>query len=280
MAAVLSMAHGAWALPLESEAGGEDYFARPDRWLIVEAGLERARVYWPRVAGAARAEGVPEDLLFGMAMCESAFNPYARSRAGAEGMFQFMPATGRRYGLASRAQRRNVEQSARAAARHLAGLHRRLGTWELAVAAYNAGEGRVQRAVRRAGAGSWVVVRPLLPAETRAYVPAVLYMAHHVYPAFLREGPRARDVRLVRVTRGDTWWGLEREFGVPSELLMLLNRGRLVAGMWLAVPAGTAVAGLRAWLLGLDRELRLQLRALVVSLPGGDRLLAEEMHHE
>jgi len=267
LALVLGLAGNSVAGTGVDLAGARERFARPDRQLVVAAGLERARVYWPEVRPAARAAGVPDGILFGMAMCESAFNPFARSRAGAEGMFQFMPATGRRYGLVSASHRRSVTRSSRAAARHLATLHRRFGSWELALAAYNAGSGRVRRAVARARSRDWRAVRAFLPHETRCYVPAVLYMAREVYPGFAAGRTTHREVRLVRVRRGDTWWGLERRLGVPRGVLRLVNRGRLIAGMWLAVPAHEAVTALREELAGLHREWGAQMEALLAALP-------------
>jgi membrane-bound lytic murein transglycosylase D len=119
-------------------------------------------------------ERVPTELVW-LAEVESSFNVGARSPAGAAGLFQLMPATAQRFGLRRwpRDQRYQPEPSARAAAQYLRSLHGRFGDWRLAVAAYNAGEGRVQRLLDRYKTRSFDRIAPHLPAETQMFVPKV-----------------------------------------------------------------------------------------------------------
>lgn len=135
----------------------------------------RAAALLPRVQSAFRAEGIPAELVW-LAEAESTFNPAARSPAGAKGLFQFMPDTARSLGLDTffPDERTDPEKSARAAARYLRTLHGKFGTWPLALAAYNAGEGRVRRALTASRARDFNGVAGSLPAETRMYVPKVL----------------------------------------------------------------------------------------------------------
>ena len=123
-------------------------------------------------------ERVPVELL-SVAYVESGFNPMALSPKGARGIWQFMPATARRYGLAVNGDvdhRTHPEHATRAAARYLRDLYGQFGDWKLALAAYNSGEGRVWGVIRRTGIRDFDEMsrRGLLPAETRNYVPSVL----------------------------------------------------------------------------------------------------------
>lgn len=133
-----------------------------------------AAALMPTLRAAFVAEGVPAELAW-LAEAESSLNPAARSPVGAKGLFQFMPDTAKSLGLSTFLpdDRTNPEKSARAAARHLRALHRRFGNWALALAAYNAGEGRVTRTLNKRGAQSFTAIADALPAETRMYVPKI-----------------------------------------------------------------------------------------------------------
>jgi membrane-bound lytic murein transglycosylase D len=143
-----------------------------------EAGLKRSGRYLPMIKKIFRDEGLPEDLAY-MAHQESAFKTSAYSRARARGMWQFMSFTGRKYGLKRDLwvdERMDFEKSTRAAAAYLKDLHARYNDWYLAMAAYNAGEGKIDRAIRASGKKDyWHLTRtPYIRRETKFYVPAIL----------------------------------------------------------------------------------------------------------
>ena len=154
------------------------YTGRLREWF--EASLRRGTRYLPMIQGVLRAEGLPTDLAY-IALVESAFKPTALSRAKARGVWQFMRATARENGLQHDwyiDERADPEKATRAAARYLKTLRDTFdGDWLLALASYNGGPGRVQRAIRRAGTTDfWRLSASsrYLPRETRNYVPAIL----------------------------------------------------------------------------------------------------------
>jgi membrane-bound lytic murein transglycosylase D len=120
------------------------------------------------------AEKVAPELIW-LAEVESGFDPRARSPVGAAGLFQLMPATAKRFGLRVQPfdQRLKPEESARAAAKYLHFLHGHYKDWRLALAAYNAGEGTVDKLLGRQKTKSFDVIANRLPAETQLYVPRV-----------------------------------------------------------------------------------------------------------
>jgi membrane-bound lytic murein transglycosylase D len=134
-----------------------------------------AAKYLPVLRREFAAAGVPEALVW-MAEVESTFNPSARSPVGARGLFQFMPATAKEFGLSTffPDERADPEKSARAAAQFLKQLHTRFNDWPLAIAAYNAGGGRVSRTLAKQNATTFAGIAEALPSETRMYVPKVL----------------------------------------------------------------------------------------------------------
>jgi membrane-bound lytic murein transglycosylase D len=158
-----------------------NFFQTPRGRTIVEGGLRRAGRYRDMIQRVFREEGIPLDLMY-LAQAESGFKPLALSKASARGMWQFMAFTGRLYGLQHTwwvDERQDPEKATRAAARHLRDLYEKFGDWYLAMAAYDSGEGNVQKAVERTGyADFWELYkRNVLPRETRNYVPIILALA-------------------------------------------------------------------------------------------------------
>jgi membrane-bound lytic murein transglycosylase D len=145
---------------------------------VIGRGLARSGRYIPMIHRIFQEEGIPTDLAQ-IALIESSFLAHARSPMKAHGIWQFMPRTGRHYGLTANGivdERSDPEKATRAAARYLSYLHELFNDWYLAMAAYNAGEGKILRAMQRTGARDfWELsasgtIRP----QTQNYVPAVI----------------------------------------------------------------------------------------------------------
>ena len=143
----------------------------------MEVGLYRSGMFMRMARRIFREEGVPENVAW-LGQVESAWKPSALSSAAASGLWQFIPGTGTRFGLERTAyvdERNSFDEATRASARYLKFLANRYhGNWELAMAAYNSGEGNVDRAIRRAGVENFWLAFPYLPQETRNYVPNIL----------------------------------------------------------------------------------------------------------
>lgn len=140
--------------------------------------ITRSGRYLPMIRQVFRERGLPEELAY-TAMIESGFSPRAVSRVGAKGMWQFMEATGRRYGLVVNRwvdERLDPVKSTVAAAQYLGDLFGLFGHWFLAQAGYNAGEARVLRAITRARTSDfWALTQTRhLPDETKMFVPQIL----------------------------------------------------------------------------------------------------------
>jgi membrane-bound lytic murein transglycosylase D len=142
-------------------------------------GLQRGTQYLPMIQNVFRAEGLPLDLAY-VPLIESAFKPTALSRAKARGVWQFMKGTGVENGLAQDwyiDERSDPEKATVAAAKYFKTLYKMFGDWHLAMASYNGGPGRMQRAIKRSGRSdfwSLTATSRYLPRETREYVPMIL----------------------------------------------------------------------------------------------------------
>lgn len=146
------------------------------KWGVITRAFERAARYLPTMRKVFREKDLPGDLL-NLAFIESAVNPRATSRANAAGIWQFIASTARLYGMRTSwwvDERRDPEKSAHGAAQYLKNLYRMFDSWPLALAAYNAGEGAVQRAIERQGTRDFWKLR--LPKETQLFVPAFMAM--------------------------------------------------------------------------------------------------------
>jgi membrane-bound lytic murein transglycosylase D len=196
-----------------------NFFQTPRGKAIVETGLRRSGRYREMIARVLHEEGVPQDLIY-LAQAESAFQPLALSRAGARGIWQFVPWRGNEYGLKRSwwvDERQDPEKATRAAAQHLRDLYGLFGDWYLAMAAYNCGPGNVQKGIERTGyADFWELYRRnVLPRETKNYVPIIVALtliakdaAHYgiqadpevPVPFEVVKPGRAIDLRLVAET--------------------------------------------------------------------------------
>ncbi len=151
------------------------YSGKFNKWF--SHALSRGLPYLPRIREILAEAGIPRDLAY-VPIVESAFNPSALSRAKARGLWQFIPATGKQYGLRQDFfvdERSNMEKATLAAAQYLKNLYAMFGDWNLALAGYNAGEGNVQRAIKRAQTNDfWALAKTKsFRSETKNYVPLI-----------------------------------------------------------------------------------------------------------
>jgi membrane-bound lytic murein transglycosylase D len=152
---------------------------------------DKAKEHIPKLKPIFASQKIPSELVW-IAEVESSFEPSALSPVGAAGMFQLMPATAKRFGLRSFPfdQRYRPEPSAKAAASYLQFLHKKFKDWRLALAAYNAGEGTVQRLLQKHKATTFDQIAPYLPSETQMYVPKVEALL------LRREGVKLSELRV------------------------------------------------------------------------------------
>jgi membrane-bound lytic murein transglycosylase D len=198
---------------------------RFEQWLL------RLNRYRPLVEDIFAEFDLPSDLVH-LSLVESGFNPYAYSRAKATGPWQFMKGTGKIYGLRIDHyvdERRDPIKSTIAAARYLRDLYDLFGTWPLAMAAYNAGEGKVQRALNKAQAESFSEISrtKLIRGETKQYVPRIMaatIIARNLDQYGFNQVPVAPHVfEEVVVTRPLHFRAISNVTGIPYSELRLLN---------------------------------------------------------
>lgn len=208
-----------------------DYFTVRNR-KYTRTMISRENVYFPIYEKYLKKYNMPQDIKY-LSIVESGLNPKAASWAGAVGPWQFIKSTGKEYGLNQDQyidERMDIEKSTDAAMRFLSRLYRTYGDWELAMAAYNCGQGNVNKAIRRAGGGKktfWEIF-PYLPKETRSYVPsmtAVIYAMkyapeHNIFSDSILYAP---EYAYLEVNQALDLKKLATELHVDSMALVALN---------------------------------------------------------
>lgn len=196
-----------------------------------EAMLGRMSIYFPIFEQYLKETNMPDDLKY-LSVVESALNPMARSRSGAVGLWQFMPPTGRESGLKINStvdERRDPHKATKAALKYLLKQYRRYGNWELALAAYNGGPGRVNRAIKRGRSKNFWHIQRYLPRETQNYVPAFIaatYIAHYYHLHNLSPIYPSQDLQVtqkIKIYKRLSFREISNATGTPMELIQTLN---------------------------------------------------------
>ena len=192
--------------------------------------LGLAHYYFPLVEEELIKEGLPVELR-ALPVIESALNPTAVSRMGAAGLWQFMPATGRLYGLEVNTlidERYDPVLATRAACRYLKDMYALFGDWLLSIAAYNCGPGNVNKAIARSGGKTFWEIYDYLPRETRGYVPAFIgasyaYAYHRLHDIEPTEAPLPLATDTIHVTKLMHLGQVASTLDLPIEVLRQLN---------------------------------------------------------
>jgi len=201
--------------------------------------MDEAYLFIPSVKNILAEYGVPPEFLY-LAMAESNFSNKAYSSKKASGLWQFMPQTGKLYGLRIDEyvdERRDLIKSTRAAAKYLSNLHKRFGKWYLAAIAYNCGGGRLNYAIKKAGTDDLTVLLDpkmmYIPKESRLYIRKIIALAligndeefllNSEY-AHLLNRANAYSVSTVTLESGASLKRLSKLVGIPLEELKKLNR--------------------------------------------------------
>ena len=199
---------------------------------VMQNVLSLAQYYFPMIDEELIKAGLPVEL-HAMAIIESALRSTAMSRAGAAGLWQFMPTTGRSYGLQINSmvdERFDPVKSTKAACRYMKDLYNMYNDWSLAIAAYNCGPGNVNKALARAGGNpqSFWEVYWYLPSETRGYVPAFIaasyaYAYHQAHNISYVEPPMPLATDTIQVRRLLHFGQVASTIDVTTETLKMLN---------------------------------------------------------
>ena len=194
--------------------------------------LGLAQLYFPLIEDALAKYNIPVELKY-LAIVESALNPTAISRAGAAGLWQFMPGTGKMYGLditSYQDERFDPIKETEAACKYLRFLYNTFGDWNLALAAYNSGPGNVNKAIRRAGGKKdfWAI-KQFLPKETQGYVPAFIAVnyimsystEHNIFPK--KASVSYFETDTIHVTGRVDFNVVSKTLNLPIEEITYLN---------------------------------------------------------
>lgn len=219
-------------LPYNSIVRGYINRYTDSRYGTISRILGMSQYYFPLIEEELLKAGLPVELR-ALPIIESALSTTAVSPMGAAGLWQFMPATGKSYGLEINSlvdERRDPIRSTQAACRYLKDLYAIYNEWSLAIAAYNCGPGNVNKAMARAGEKSrnfWDIY-DYLPRETRGYVPAFIgasyaYAYHRQHGIELTEAPIPLAIDTIHVNRLMHFEQIASTIGVPVETLRQLN---------------------------------------------------------
>lgn len=201
--------------------------------------MNDAYLFIPAIKNILAEYDVPAEFLF-LAMAESHFSNRAYSKKRASGLWQFMPRTGKMYGLKIDEyvdERRDFVKSTRAAAKYLSYLHKKFGKWYLAAIAYNCGEGRLSKGIKRAKSDDLIVLlnarKKYIPRESRIYIRKIVALAmmgndeqfllNNEYEHLLNRA-NAYSVSIVRVPSGESLKRVSKLVGISLNELKSLNR--------------------------------------------------------
>jgi membrane-bound lytic murein transglycosylase D len=199
---------------------------------LVSRMMALSQFYFPMFEEQLDKYNLPLELKY-LAICESALNPLAKSRAGAMGLWQFMYPTGKIYGLKVSSyvdERCDPYKSTVAACEYFQYLYKLFGDWQMVLAAYNGGPGTVNKAIRRSGGKrTYWEIRPFLPKETQGYVPAFIavnyvmnYTAeHNLYSAIPRK--TFLDIDTVIVKKQLSFGQIAGALDIPVDEIQYLN---------------------------------------------------------
>lgn len=210
---------------------------------LVSRMMALSQLYYPMFEEVFDKHNIPLELKH-LAVIESALNPNARSKCGATGLWQFMYPTGKMYGLNVNSytdDRSDVYKATEAAAEYLKSLYSMFGDWQMVLAAYNAGPGTISKAIRRSGGKkTYWEIRPYLPTETQAYVPAFIAanyvmnypVEHNIYAATPRK--TYFEVDTVVVKEPMTFTQISLALDIPVDEVTYFNpqyrKGMIPAG--------------------------------------------------
>jgi len=193
--------------------------------------LGRIVTYFPMFEKYLEERNMPKDLKY-LAVVESALIPFATSRSSAKGLWQFMAPTARQYHLNINSlvdERLDPNKATQSALEYLSVLHKKFGNWDLALAAYNGGPGRVRKAIRKGKSHNYWKIKKYLPKETRNYVSAFIaasYLVNYYYYHDLQPNYPDMDMQVIesiKVYHEMTFTQISAITGVPIYTLQALN---------------------------------------------------------
>ncbi|WP_456396429.1 transglycosylase SLT domain-containing protein [Desulfurobacterium sp.] len=217
------------------------YKNRMNRLKLVQQ-VVRYSIFLPYIKPILKKEGLPEELAY-LPIIESQGDPAAVSRAGAAGLWQLMPETARLYGLRVNRyidERFDIEKSTRAAARYLRKLYQIFGRWDLAIAAYNAGPGKILSLMRRYHTDSfWDLAK--LPDETLNYVPKFYAVATLINSGQIKIASSEHRLLKIKIISKTSLYAIARKLRVRYSIIKIFNRqyrkGIVPAYRYVYIPA-------------------------------------------